>query len=322
MHRFPHLKYSRSVCEYSERMKISSGYGVANVALIGFVIATMIICPCQAFVTKQATSTSCRGSTTTLAAKVTREIEGSGSEKSISRRYLVRSVAGTAVVVGGGALSPFLQPANADIEGVATPTISDAPATKSTTSSDVGGGVTMYKTNSGLKYIEIAEGKPGAKSPQYGQLVSIAYKAYVKLPDIKGQPQKLQEFDSSSAYLIKHGNGRTVPGLDEGIHTMTVGGKRRLILPAKLGYVAGGLGPVPVSPFGRNKLNKLLDQMVEVKGGNVVFDVTLRNIISDEADQGYYNDASLDPDDFNRLRDNIQRTGQEARARAASEGIV
>ena len=246
-----------------------------------------------------------------------------GSEKSLSsRRDLVRSVAGAAVVVGGGALSPFLQPANADIEGVATPTISDAPVTKSTTSSDVGDGVTMYKTNSGLKYIEIAEGKPGAKSPQYGQLVSIAYKAYVKLPDIKGQPQKLQEFDSSSAYLIKHGNGRTVPGLDEGIHTMKVGGKRRLILPAKLGYVAGGLGPVPVSPFGRNKLNKLLDQMVEVKGGNVVFDVTLRNIISDEADQGYYNDASLDPDDFNRLRDNIQRTGQEARARAASEGIV
>ena len=303
-------------------MRISGGYGAATVALIGFAIATMISCPGQAFVTEQATSTR-GGSTTTLAAKVTREIKGSGSEKSLnSRRDLVRSVAGAAVVVGGGALSPFLQPANADIEGVATPTISDAPVTKSTTSSDVGGGVTMYKTNSGLKYIEIAEGKPGAKSPQYGQLVSIAYKAYVKLPDIKGQPQKLQEFDSSSAYLIKHGNGRTVPGLDEGIHTMKVGGKRRLILPAKLGYVAGGLGPVPVSPFGRNKLNKLLDQMVEVKGGNVVFDVTLRNIISDEADQGYYNDASLDPDDFNRLRDNIQRTGQEARARAASEGIV
>ena len=62
--------------------------------------------------------------------------------------------------------------------------------------------------------------------------------------------------------------------------------------------------------------------MVEVKAGNVVFDVSLRNIISDEADQGYYGDESLEPDDFQRLRDNIQRTGQEARARAASEGIV
>ena len=293
---------------------------VATLSLIGFAIGALC-CPCQAFVTKPATSTSRGGSTTFLTAKVGRGIEDSGSEKSLSRRDLVRSVAGAATIVGGGALSPFL-PANADIEGVATPTISDAPVTKSTTSSDAGEGVTLYKTNSGLKYIEIAEGNPGAKSPPYGQLVSIAYKAYVKLPDIKGQPQKLQEFDSSSAYLIKHGNGRTVPGLDEGLHTMKVGGKRRLILPAKLGYVAGGLGPVPVSPFGRNKLNKLLDQMVEVKGGNVVFDVTLRNIISDEADQGYYSDGSLDPDDFNRLKDNIQRTGQEARARAASEGIV
>eukprot|EP00563_Minutocellus_polymorphus_P019348 CAMPEP_0197717012 /NCGR_PEP_ID=MMETSP1434-20131217/1709_1 /TAXON_ID=265543 /ORGANISM="Minutocellus polymorphus, Strain CCMP3303" /LENGTH=309 /DNA_ID=CAMNT_0043301481 /DNA_START=79 /DNA_END=1008 /DNA_ORIENTATION=+ len=300
------------------------GYRVAvTAALIGFAIG-MVSSPCQAFVTEHATSTSSRGeSSTLLTEKVPRGVRDDGSEEALGRRDLLKSVAGAAVVVGSGALSPFLRPANADIEGVATPTISDAPVTKSTTaSSDAGGGVTLYKTNSGLKYIEIAEGEPGANSPQYGQLVSIAYKAYVKLPDIKGQSQKLQEFDSSSAYLIKHGNGRTVPGLDEGIHTMKVGGKRRLILPAKLGYVTGGLGPLPVSPFGRNKLNNLLDQMVEVKGGNVVFDVTLRNIISDEADQGYYSDGSLDPDDFQRLRDNIQRTGQEARARAASEGIV
>ena len=123
-----------------------------------------------------------------LTATDTKGIEDGDSEKSISRRHLGRSMAGAAALFGGWALTPFLQPAKADIEGVATPTISDAPVTKSTTSSDVGGGVTMYKTNSGLKYIEIAEGKPGAKSPQYGQLVSIAYKAYVKLPDIKGQP--------------------------------------------------------------------------------------------------------------------------------------
>ena len=303
--------------------KIHSYRAAASVALIGWFAIGMIISPCQAFVvTEHASSTSRGESSALLRAKVPREVSDDGSEESGGRRDLLRSVAGAAVVVGSGALTPFIQPASADIEGVVTPTISDAPVTKSTTSSDVGDGVTLYKTNSGLKYIEIAEGNPGANSPQYGQLVSIAYKAYVKLPDIKGQPQKLQEFDSSSAYLIKHGNGRTVPGLDEGIHTMKVGGKRRLILPAKLGYVAGGLGPVPVSPFGRNKLNKLLDQMVEVKGGNVVFDVTLRNIISDEADQGYYGDGSLDPDDFQRLRDNIQRTGQEARARAASEGIV
>ena len=302
--------------------KIHSYRVAASVALM-LVVIGMISSPCQAFVTEHTTSTSRGESTALLRAKVPREVRDDGSEECGGRRDLLRSVAGAAVVVGAsGALAPFIQPASADIEGVVTPTISDAPVTKSTTSSDVGDGVTLYKTNSGLKYIEIAEGNPGANSPQYGQLVSIAYKAYVKLPDIKGQPQKLQEFDSSSAYLIKHGNGRTVPGLDEGIHTMKVGGKRRLILPAKLGYVAGGLGPVPVSPFGRNKLNKLLDQMVEVKGGNVVFDVTLRNIISDEADQGYYGDGSLDPDDFQRLRDNIQRTGQEARARAASEGIV
>ena len=113
-------------------MRIVSGYCVTTVALIGFAVAT-ISCPCQAFVTEQVTSTSRAGLATMLTATDTKEIEDTDSEKSISRRDLLRSVAGAAALVGGEALTPFLQPAKADIEGVATPTISDAPVTKSTT---------------------------------------------------------------------------------------------------------------------------------------------------------------------------------------------
>lgn len=303
--------------------------GVALAVALSCCIFTLS--PCHAFVFPSASSS--RDTTTLQASQDCNNDDTTAAATDgpfdTSRRNAVKSMIGAATI-GAGSSSmflPLLRPANADIEGVATPTFSDAPATKidaggaagtgGGSSGDNGGGVTMYKTKSGLKYIEIAEGT--GPSPQYGQLVSISYKAYVKLPDIQGQPQKLEEFDSDSAFLIKHGNGRTVPGLDEGIHTMRVGGKRRLIVPAKLGYVATGLGPIPESPLGRYRLNKLLDRMVEVKGGNVVFDVTMRNVLSDEADQGYYSDDSLSPEDFDRLKNNVQQRGIEAREAQATQ---
>ena len=113
---------------------------------------------------------------------------------------------------------------------------------------------------------------------------------------------------------MKHGNGRTIPGLDEGLHTMKLGEKRRIIIPPKLGYVGPGvLGPLPASPLGRYKLNKLLEQMIEAKAGNVVVDVELKNIMDDEADQGYYEDDSMTPAEFNQLRDNLTAKAKENR---------
>jgi hypothetical protein len=202
----------------------------------------------------------------------------------------------------------------ADIEGVATIPRSTAPPTATASNVD-GESVTVFKTKSGLQYIDIAEGT--GPTPKYGNFVSIAYKAYIKLPDAMGKSYKLDEFDSDRGYLIKHGNGRTVPGLDEGLHTMRVGGKRRVIVPPKLGYVTSGLGPIPVGPYGRWKLNRLIDRMVEFKGGNVIFDIEMNSIMEDEADQGYYTDESLSPEDFGTLRQNIE-AGQQA-ARAARE---
>jgi hypothetical protein len=128
-------------------------------------------------------------------------------------------------------------------------------------------------------------------SPNYGQLCSIKYTAYLKLPN---RPDK-QRFDADT-FLLKHGNGRLIAGLDEGLHTMKVGGQRRLIIPPKLGFVDDALGPVPESPFDRMRLNQLLADMVEQRGGNLIYDVQLLNVIDDEADQGYYDDFSLTED--------------------------
>jgi hypothetical protein len=94
---------------------------------------------------------------------------------------------------------------------------------------------------------------------------------------------------------------------------MKVGGLRRIIIPPKLGYVDLGLGPIPESPLSRYKLNRLLEQMVASKNGQIIFDVYLRNAFDDEADQGYYNDSSLTEEEFNTLRQNIEKTQKGAK---------
>lgn len=237
----------------------------------------------------------------------------------LNRRDAIGQAYRTSAAIAASSALLFANPtiSNADIEGVATIPQSTAPPEAKSSKED-GKSVTVFKTKSGLQYIEIIEGT--GSTPAYGNLVAISYKAYIKLPNIKGKQSKLDEFDNDKAYLVKHGNGRTVPGLDEALHTMKVGGKRRVIVPPKLGYISGGLGPIPVGPYGRYKLNTLLDKMVEVKGGNFIFDVEMKSIIEDEADQGYYGDESISPDDFNTLRQNLegeQQIAREAKAKAA-----
>lgn len=165
----------------------------------------------------------------------------------------------------------------------------------------------VFKMPSGLQYIELVEGTKG-ESPRYGQLCSIKYTGYVKLPDA----DKVK-FDQS-VFLVKHGNAKTIMGIDEGLHSMKVGGKRRLIIPPKLGFVDVGLGPVPVSPFARDKLNYLLDKMVEKRTGRLIYDVELVGIIDNEADQGYYEDTALTNEQFDTLRENLQQQVRENQA--------
>lgn len=220
-----------------------------------------------------------------------------------------RSAAAITAISTSILTTPSTSNAN-DIEGVVSiPQSTSAPTF--TNKMEGGKSVTVFKTKSGLQYIDIVEGQ-GA-SPKYGNFVSIAYKGFVKLPDAKGKTFDLDEFDEEKQYLIKHGNGRNIPGLDEGLHTMKVGGKRRIIIPPKLGYVTFGLGPLPEGPYERWKLNRLIDRMVELKGGNLIFDVEMKSILEDEADQGYYDDESLSPEDFATLRQNIE--GQQRQAR-------
>lgn len=68
------------------------------------------------------------------------------------------------------------------------------------------------------------------------------------LYDPKAEAQHGAQFDSSQGrepFSFEVGGGQVIPGWDEGVQGMKVGGKRTLIVPADKGYGASGVGPIP-----------------------------------------------------------------------------
>jgi FKBP-type peptidyl-prolyl cis-trans isomerase len=100
-----------------------------------------------------------------------------------------------------------------------------------------GGGGSEVTTPSGLKYEDVTVGA-GAQ-PTAGQTAVVHYTGW--LTDGK-------KFDSSKdrgqPFSFPLGQGRVIKGWDEGVATMKVGGKRKLTIPANLGYGAQGAGGV------------------------------------------------------------------------------
>jgi peptidylprolyl isomerase len=95
----------------------------------------------------------------------------------------------------------------------------------------------IIETATGLGYVEIVEGT-GAR-PRTGDSVSVHYTGWLKSG---------QKFDSSldrgEPLAFQVGRGQVIKGWDEGVGTMRVGGKRKLIIPAHLGYGDRGAGGI------------------------------------------------------------------------------
>lgn len=96
------------------------------------------------------------------------------------------------------------------------------------------------KTPSGLSYQDIKVGE--GTSPQKGQEVTVHYTGWLE--------ENNKKFDSSvdrgQPFIFKIGEGQVIPGWDEGVATMKVGGKRKLIIPADLAYgERGAPGVIP-----------------------------------------------------------------------------
>ena len=95
----------------------------------------------------------------------------------------------------------------------------------------------VVTTPSGLKYVVIKEGT-GA-TPETGQTVTVHY---------TGTLEDGTKFDSSRdrdrPFDFKIGVGQVIKGWDEGLSTMKIGDRRKLIIPPELGYGSRGAGGV------------------------------------------------------------------------------
>ena len=101
------------------------------------------------------------------------------------------------------------------------------------------------ETASGLKYIDTKVGDGQAAAS--GLFVEVHYTGWLYKNGAKGA-----QFDSSrdrgKPIAFKLGSHQVIPGWDEGIAGMKVGGKRTLIIPPEQGYGSKGAGGGLIPP--------------------------------------------------------------------------
>ncbi|HEY1043821.1 MAG TPA: FKBP-type peptidyl-prolyl cis-trans isomerase [Telluria sp.] len=73
-----------------------------------------------------------------------------------------------------------------------------------------------------------------------GKWVKVTYTGY--LYNEPAADKKGTQFDSGT-FPFKLGAGSVIPGFDQGVTGMKVGGKRTIMIPSSLGYGASGNGP-------------------------------------------------------------------------------
>ncbi len=94
----------------------------------------------------------------------------------------------------------------------------------------------VVKLDSGLKYQDLKVGT-GEKAKK-GDTVSVHYTGWLAKDKKKFDSSK----DRGELFTFPLGAGKVIKGWDEGVAGMKVGGKRKLLIPAKLGNGSRGAG--------------------------------------------------------------------------------
>jgi peptidylprolyl isomerase len=94
-------------------------------------------------------------------------------------------------------------------------------------------------TGSGLKYYELAAGN--GVTPEPGQLVAIHYTGW-----LEDGTKVDSSLDWGQPFIFPLGEQAVIPGWDEAVSTMKVGGQRQLVIPPELAFGEAGIdGLIP-----------------------------------------------------------------------------
>lgn len=102
--------------------------------------------------------------------------------------------------------------------------------------------MTTTMTASGLQFEEITIGT--GDEAKAGAYVSVHYTGWLQNADGSAGSKFDSSKDRNEPFQFPLGAGHVIKGWDEGVQGMKVGGARKLIIPAALGYGARGAGGV------------------------------------------------------------------------------
>lgn len=100
----------------------------------------------------------------------------------------------------------------------------------------------VVTTASGLQYEDLTPGE--GFEAQAGMVVTVHYTGWLQNADGSAGKKFDSSKDRNDPFAFPLGKGHVIRGWDEGVQGMKVGGLRRLIIPAALGYGARGAGGV------------------------------------------------------------------------------
>lgn len=99
-----------------------------------------------------------------------------------------------------------------------------------------------YKTSNEMMLIDIKKGT-GSEVVQ-GKKVAVYYTGWLTDGTVFDQ-SRMNENNQLQPFVFSPGSGQVIPGWEQGILGMKVGGTRRLVLPPQAGYGSQGQGAIP-----------------------------------------------------------------------------
>ncbi len=137
------------------------------------------------------------------------------------------------------ALALILFVIDGDDDGVAPPIVSASPTPASVDTGPPPVADEPTFGESGLGIIDTVEGT--GETPETGKLVVVHYTGWLSEDGTKFD----SSLDRGTPFEFVLGLGQVIAGWDEGLATMKVGGKRRLIIPSELAYGEQGRQGIP-----------------------------------------------------------------------------